>query len=375
MLHGMLKKLMALMLCISFCCAGAAICLAEDTEGTAGTTNEATDYTDENNWLAIPEVTKEVDTFYIYPTAYVDPTEGAPDVCDIDSVILRTGAADVYEQQATAYEAATNVFAPFYRQVNLFRAASATAEERVELLQGEPKADLFAALDYYFEQLNGGRSFILAGHSQGSQMMTYVLSEYIRAHPDYYERMVAAYALGYSITDKFLAENPHLKFAEGEDDLGVIISWNTEGEGNADADSFVIEEGAIAINPLNWKRDETYAGKEACLGARIQNGETGAYEIIPGAADAQLNLKRGVVVTHTDVLAPMDEAFGFGPDSYHGGDCSLWYTNIQENAKKRTDAWLAKGEGQASSPAYEAEALLDQGEYEAAIAILEKAAA
>ena len=58
------------------------------------------------------------------------------------------------------------------------------------------------------------------------------------------------------------------------------------------------------------------------------------------AADAQVNVARGVVVTHTDVLAPMDAAMGFGPDSYHGGDYTLWYPNIQENVKARVDARL-----------------------------------
>ena len=344
----MWKKLTAMALCLLLLCTGTATALAAET-GT-DTTIVPSDYSDPANWLKIPEVTKEVDTFYIYPTAYLDSSEGAPDVCDIDSEILRSGAANTYEQQATAYETATNVFAPFYRQVNMVVASSATAGERDALLQREPKADLFAALDYYFDNLNEGRPFILAGHSQGSQMMTYILSEYMREHPDCYERMVAAYALGYSVTDRFLEENPHLKFAEGEDDLGVIISWNTEGEGNANADNFVVEEGAIAINPLNWKRDETYAGKELCLGARIQNAETGEFELIPEAADAQLNTKRGVVVTHTDVLEPMDPVMGFGPESYHGGDYTLWYTNIQENVQKRTDAWDAKNEGRTVSP-------------------------
>ena len=111
-----------------------------------------------------------------------------------------------------------------------------------------------------------------------------------------------------------------------------------------------MEVGAIAINPLNWKRDETYAGKELCLGARIQNAETGEFELIPEAADAQLNTKRGVVVTHTDVLEPMDPVMGFGPESYHGGDYTLWYTNIQENVQKRTDAWDTKNEGRTVSP-------------------------
>ena len=305
----------------------------------------SSDYSDENNWLSLPEITKKVDTFYIYPTAYNDFTEGAPVLCTLDNEDMRQSAVDTFETQATAYEGSTNVFAPYYRQINMAFAATATAEERDELLQGKPKADLFAALDYYFENLNEGRPYILAGHSQGSQMMTYVLSEYMAEHPEYYERMVAAYALGFSITEQFLEENSHLKFAENAYDNGVIISWNTEGEGNKDQENFVVEEGAISINPLNWMRDDTYAGYEQNLGARIKNEEKGEYEIIPEAADAQLDLERGVVITHTDVLDPMPEEMGFGPESYHGGDYELWYSNIEQNAARRVAYYLAEQSG------------------------------
>ena len=41
--------------------------------------------------------------------------------------------------------------------------------------------------------------------------------------------MVAAYVIGFSITADDLKINPALKFAEGEYDTGVIVSWNTEG--------------------------------------------------------------------------------------------------------------------------------------------------
>ena len=70
----------------------------------------------------------------------------------------------------------------------------------------------------------------------------------------------------YKVTD--LAANPALKFAEGADDTGVIVSWNTEGPGNKYEESSVVKPGAIAINPLNWKRDDTYAPASENLGAR-----------------------------------------------------------------------------------------------------------
>ena len=44
--------------------------------------------------------------------------------------------------------------------------------------------------------------------------------------------MIAAYAIGFSITTDDLAANPSLRFAEGADDTGVIVSWNTEGPQN-----------------------------------------------------------------------------------------------------------------------------------------------
>ena len=304
----------------------------------------AADYSDKNNWLALPEIEKRYDTFYFYPTAYTDETEGAPVVCDIDEELMRDKAEDIYEQQAVVYEASTNVFAPFYRQMNMAAVKKTTAQERDETLNGLPKHDLFAALDYYFENLNDGRPFILAGHSQGSQMLTYILSEYMGAHPEYQERMIAAYVLGYSITEELLKDNPHLKFAEGPDDTGVIVSWNTEGAANKDAENFVVVDGAISINPLNWKRDETYASASENLGARILNADTDEYEIIPGAADARVDTERGVVVTKTDVIEPIDGSMGFGPASYHNGDYTLWFSNIRENVAVRCAAWYLNHE-------------------------------
>ena len=100
-------------------------------------------------------------------------------------------------------------------------------EDREEAFNSVPKTDVFAALDYYFEHLNGGRPFILAGHSQGSIMQSFVLAEYMKAHPEYLKRMIAAYVIGFSITEDYLKANPHLKFAEGADDTAIVVSEET----------------------------------------------------------------------------------------------------------------------------------------------------
>ena len=83
--------------------------------------------------------------------------------------------------------------------------------------------------------------------------------------------MVAAYVIGYSVTKDDLEEYPHLKFATGEDDTGVIISWNTEGKKNVEEKAYniVVLPNEISINPLNWKLDDTYAPASENLGSMI----------------------------------------------------------------------------------------------------------
>ena len=314
-----------------------AVTSSYEIENLVGTPS---DYSDENNWMKIPEITKEVDTFYIYPTVVADASEDVPDIVPIDYEPMRTNAQGVYEMQGTVYEESTNVFAPYYRQSNLIAIGNLRGDDLFQYQMQEQRTDIYAALDYYFENYNDGRPFILAGHSQGSIMSIIVLGDYMQAHPEYYERMVAAYPIGFSVTKEWLEEHPYLKFAEGADDTGVIITWNTEGPGNKGQDNIVVEEGAISINPLNWKRDDTYASVEENLGSLVQNEETGEYEIKDGMGDAQVDTERGVVICTTDTdYVPAAEVFG--PASLHRWDYGLYYVNIQKNVADRINSYMS----------------------------------
>ncbi|MBR3243674.1 MAG: DUF3089 domain-containing protein [Parasporobacterium sp.] len=158
--------------------------------------------------------------------------------------------------------------------------------------------------------------------------------------------MVAAYTIGYSVTDRYLAANPHLKFATGERDTGVIVAWNTEGPKNVElnAHNAVVLPGTRSINPLNWKLDETYAPASMNLGSLIVNVETCEAAIGDVGADAQINLARGVVITHAEA-EPMAEEEAeicvnfFGPDGRHDSDYTFFYNNIKDNVAKRIAAY------------------------------------
>lgn len=301
----------------------------------------ASDYSDEDNWLKIPDITKPVDTIYLYPTCNMDDSEGAESICDIDDMAMREGAQNIYEAQATVFEESTNVFAPYYRQSNMNYVKDMAGDELEKFQMREQRTDVYAALDYYFENYNQGRPFILAGHSQGSTMIKIVLGEYMQAHPEYLKRMVAAYPIGYSITMDWLEMHPYIEFAKEAGDTGVIVSWNTEGPGNKEAPNLVVEENAVSINPINWKRDETPASFSENLGSRMLNQETGTYEIQKDVADAVLDNERGVVVCNSKA-APIPDGLGFGPESYHNNDYNFFYENLRENVALRVRNYIEK---------------------------------
>lgn len=76
----------------------------------------------------------------------------------------------------------------------------------------------------------------------------------------------------------------------------------------------LVQKNAISINPLNWKRDDTYAAASENLGDRLPISDstelipTRFKESHPGHGDAQLDLESGVVVctTMTRVKASLD---------------------------------------------------------------------
>ena len=228
-------------------------------------TKNVTDYSKKESWYNIPEITRNVDTFYIYATEYIMTSldEDAPDYATLDNAEMLAGVQVEYREHATAFADSTNVFVPYYRQSGLQHAGDIFKRDgNIDAaLSGQCYDDITAALDYYFENYNEGRPFIISGHSQGSALVRLVLMKYFKEHPDRYERMVAAYVIGYSITKEDLETCPHMKFATGETDTGVIIAWNTEGIKNVEenAPNVARLENGISINPLNWKRDETYA--------------------------------------------------------------------------------------------------------------------
>ena len=291
------------------------------------------DYSKAECWLERPaEATKAVDVFYIYPTVtgFRDPVQ----ICEITDSELVAGAQMVRQIQTSVFDESCNVFMPYYRQISMPSPGSSNPD----IIDYISRFDATDALDYFLTNLNQGRPFILAGHSQGAATLIALLENYMTKHPEALKRMVAAYPIGFAVTKDFL-NRTGLKFAEGADDTGVIVSWNTEGLNNKDAKNVTLAPGGISINPINWKRDDTYASVKENLGSLTVEGKL----VTPGIADARVDTVRGsVIVTTVDAklyAIPEDGAPLFGPECYHLHDYGFFYNNFKKNVADRIKAF------------------------------------
>ena len=317
-------------------------CVGNESPDPAGDSEEnavvlppdnSVDYSDSYNWLSLPSTEKEVDVFYVYPTVSSNSSGSMLITDDVDRAL----AQGILEAQASVYEPGANVFAPYYRQMTtgVDMAGCSLATDTEEFKQGA--ADVSDAFDYYINNLNEGRPFIIAGHSQGTMALIELIKNRFGDDEELRSRMVAAYLIGYTVTDDDLAK-AGLTAAEGANDTGVVITYNTQSPTSVGGP--MLMAGAHCINPLNWKTDSTYAPASENLGARFYNDSTGEFlREVPNYSDAQIDMETGALTTTIPEGEDLD--IGSYPEGvYHRYDYAFWYRNLEENVKERIDAYL-----------------------------------
>lgn len=297
---------------------------------------DAVDYSKEENWAYFAEGTdKPADLFLICPT--VDMGVNGNFNMSMEDEETKANFLGALNMERGIYEEETSMYAPYYRQIT-FPVYSMSESEMNRYLDTAYE-DVENAFHYYMEHCNEGRPVVLAGFSQGSQLLVRLLEEEYD-NPDYQNQLIAAYCIGWRVTDDDLKKYPHLSMAQGEDDTGVIVSFNTEAEGVKD--SLLVPRGVKTngINPLNWRTDSTAASKEENLGACFTNYEGTVEKEVPHLTGARLSEERGTLIA-TDIQ-PEEYSNGLFPDGvYHLNDYLFFYRNLQENVKTRTEAFLS----------------------------------
>ena len=210
---------------------------------------EEPDYADTTQWY-VADRDAAVDVFYIVSTECDDYALGGKTMhyADTrnDSIRALLYGEMVGVDQLLAGE--LNYYSPYYRQVTM---ETYTSDSLVEARMPLAYGDVRRAFDYYMEHYNNGRPFILAGFSQGAMAVV----DLLKAMDDStYSRLVAAYVIGYKVTDT----NAHIRPAKDSADLGVTICYNSVKD-NSCAVPILSDGNLVAINPVSWSTDATPA--------------------------------------------------------------------------------------------------------------------
>ena len=303
-----------------------------EVEPTPEITQEP-NYSDSTNWASFPKtIEKDVDVFYVYPTLFGGTDEMNMDITDNN---MRSLVQAVLPKQAAVFNSSCNIYAPYYRQMSMDGLTMEPEELNTYFSIG--LADVEKAFDYYIDNLNDGRPFIIAGHSQGSMVLIQLMKDKFN-NPELMNKLVAAYIIGYSVTDDDLAQNAWMKIAESADDIGKIITYNTQSE--FATGSPVLLPNANCVNPLNWTNTSVPAPKEMNLGAVFFKSNGDIDSTVNHFTDARIDGNGALVVGDADTNIYSIPSWPTG--IYHIYDYSFFFNNLIENVGVRTDAYLNK---------------------------------
>ena len=288
----------------------------------------APDFAQSASWLAQPDNPSEhpVDIFWVYPTILADDTHW---LMDVTSPSMIKKAQGTIRKQASVFMDQANLYAPLYRQMNMAAIALSPAEQQAIIKYG--MEDVWHAFSYYLKHLNQGRPFILAGHSQGSNLLTELVIRYWGTL-GVEEQLVAGYFIGWSITGDDLKKNPTLAICESAKQTNCFINYNTMANGRQSFAPTRIA-GALVVNPLTWTTSGDFAPASLNLGSKFFY-EDGTSEVIPNFTSAQI-IDSGLVVQPKDPALVDSGSATFPKGVYHVFDYSLFYENLRQNVGVR----------------------------------------
>ena len=343
-----LSVFFAIILCLSSITVFANKAEAVDTEASdnpaealvvtnEGYRDKGLDYSDMSNWAYWNEgKEKQADLFFVCPT--VDMGKSGNFIADAENEKYRESFIGAINMEFGIYNESASVFAPYYRQAT-FPVYNLSPEEREAYLSAAYE-DVKKAFLCYSIVADDSKPLILAGFSQGADLVIRLMKD-LFDEPKYQRRLVAAYAIGWKLTEDEVKEYPHLSPAQGENDTGVIIAFNSESEDITSSLIIGENEKTYSINPLNWKTTSEVADKALNKGACFTDYSGNIKEEIPNLTGAYIDEKRGALKV-TDIAKEDYPVKLFDDGIYHLYDYQFFFRNLQENVSKRLSVYNEK---------------------------------
>ena len=298
---------------------------------TTNDISQTPDYENPKNWMFFAGKPHKfnADIFWVYPTVYVSKENWN---VSIDDKETRDKAYEATLKFIGVFKDSANIYAPYYRQAS--GTVLTASEEQNHKALGVAIDDACDAFNYYMLNVNKGKPFIIAGHSQGSNILIELMKK-LFADQGLQKQLIAAYLIGWSVTENDLKSYPFLKIADSDSKTGSIITYNTIADGFQDKSPTILP-GAVVVNPLTWTTSDNLGPASLNLGA-VFFGNNIEKEIIPHFTSAQIK-NGGLVIPRQDNEDELN--LPFGPGIYHNYDYLFFYENIKANVKERISAFF-----------------------------------
>ncbi len=296
-------------------------------------------YAHPKNWFIRESGPSEAayDVFYLYPTLFADKEKAL--MSSNDAAVMKKSATFI-RAQTGIFGGDARIFAPFVRQLEYGRCLPILHKPPMETDLRTGIFDARNAFRFYLEHDNGGRPFVLFGHSQGAVELYELLRQETAISPR--TGFVAAYLIGIPrLTAAQVARDfagRGIAPARGADDRGVLVVWNTQ---NAEArDSLFSGPGTLCINPLNWRTDGTPAPAAANPGAFFYDYRDGSSRFVPGFCGARVDPAQGALIVDLPSNGAYDAKGMMGAGVFHMNDVWFFAEALRRNALTRVRAPL-----------------------------------
>lgn len=340
------------------------------------------DYADLNYWAAHPDIVETsdlrlpgakaptqksqyVDVFYVHPTTYFGPGHWNSNMKQTES------AAQTLETMlgghGTIFGDCCSFYAPRYREAHIaafYPDLFKPAQQALDFAY----TDVEAAFDYFLENFNEGRPFIIAGHSQGSLHVMRLLETRIDK-TELSNRLVAAYPVGFWFSEDRLERGfSRLELCKDAAQIGCLVTYDTFGDGGMGRDpetpmpqwyasgwEQTAPKRTLCVNPISWRADATLAPREnhkggmplpltissidVLLNRNSGRSYQGLVEPIPQVTSAVCREDGSLIINAEETL----KYFSSGIDDsqmYHTYDWQLFYMDIKENVELRIAKYL-----------------------------------
>ena len=335
------------------------------------------DYSDINNWAAAPNINGQqfcvpndtfianknnsVDVFYIHPTGFFEQKWNS-DMDKTRSAYERTEI--MLANQASAFNESCNIYAPEYRQATYysFFDRDGNGLKALDLAY----QDVENAFDYFIENLNKDKPFIIASHSQGALHAQKLINKRLN-DSNIRNRFICAYIVGYIIPEKYYEDLfPNIKRSHKFNDTDCIISWSTVVEGfvrNREKTLFwkpdgwsveLMSQKIVSTNPFSWSNDSEWhedknnksvinKAQNYDFNDRFRPEHTGIEKSI-GLTRLQdfavaINNESGLIEAKGPLIENIKKMKFFNGD-LHSFDIMLFWGSLRQNIKDRINAFI-----------------------------------